>query len=267
MPRLFPRLPVTLQLWVGGVSAVGLQVSGQRCSLPHHRPSTVVGAGPPPSQGTLTSPNPSKGLGETLSADSGLPRVMCKGCCHSSWVPALWPLGGGSAGQPLPAAPVPTQPCSRGLCGPQQPAISDRDGATLPLPAPWPLSAVTSHHSCGGARGSPSSEHAGNGMWFAWGQPPITMGVRKLPKQLCQVRTCGHRDAHCCERGSAPVWDGGRQQVLCAGGLGTGCAHTYVYHPLTPLHCLTHPSSLCILRSLSHMPWEWLRPPTLASDV
>lgn len=94
----------------GGVSAVGLQVSGQKCSIPctHPSPSPVMETGPPPSHGTLSSPDPSKGLSKSLSTDSGLPRVMCKGCHHSSWVPALWPLGGHSAGQTHPAAAVPS---------------------------------------------------------------------------------------------------------------------------------------------------------------
>lgn len=36
------------------------------------------------------------------------------------------------------------------------------------------------------------------------------------------------------------------------GGIGTDCAHTYVYHPLTPLRCLAHPSSLHPPLSLTH---------------
>jgi len=63
-------------------------------------------------------------------------------------------------------------------------------GATLPLPAPQSVSAVLAPRGCGDALGSAGSEYPG--MWFAWGQPPISMGVGEITKQLHQ-----NRDAYC----------------------------------------------------------------------
>lgn len=246
--------PTALQLWVGGLCC---GVAGIGAEMLPPTPPPQLGSGnrtltqprdavrPQPQQGAQREP-----LGQ-LRATKG----DVQGVLSQQLGPCSLALERGQCGTATPCSCGPHAAVEpRALRSPA--ACHQRQGQghlALPLPASWLLSAVTSHHSCGDVLGSPISEHADNGMWFDWGQLPIIMGFREVPKQPCQVWMCRNCDAHRCERGSAPVWDGGCQQVLCAGGgIGTDCAHTYVYHPLTPLRCLAHPSSLHPPLSLTH---------------
>lgn len=163
------------------------------------------GSDPHPAKGPPSASTTARGS-VRASADSGLLMVMCKGLSQQLGPCSLASLGGGSCGPH-------TALQSRSACHQQH-------GQGRPASASSP--ALLCHHL------SPRLwEYSGQPQLPAHRQWPVVyLVVREIPKQPCQLWVCSN--AYCCERGSAPVWNGGQQQILCAGSAGSGYAHTCV---------------------------------------
>lgn len=168
-----PPNPSSTLLWVRGLYC---GVAGVRAETPGQ---SWGGSRTPPIQGILSSPNTSKCLSKSLSDNSGLSKALCKRYCHPAAETLVFGPWEGTVRDNHPLQ----------LWSPRSHAAQD-SVAPRSLPSAAGMGAPCLCHSLSpqlqGCLGSTSLKHMGNGMWFAWGQAPISMGVREISMQPCQ---------------------------------------------------------------------------------
>lgn len=156
------------------------------------------------------------------------------------------------------------KPCSSGLCGSQEPAISSRDRGTLFLPFPLTTAAGMPWQHQPQAHGQWDVVCLRSGTHQCGCQGDIHAAMPELDVQTLMPITMK----------GAPYTSGMRDDSKSSvQGVQALVGHIHIYICIPPLQ--PPPLSCTLLLSphpvpsltFSHMPWEWLQPPTLPSDV
>lgn len=247
-----PSKPPSTLLWVRGLCC---GVAGVRAESPGRLPIF-------PSKVSRPAPTPAS-ISARVSDDSGLSGVLCKRCCHpaephvfGSWEETVRDNNSHTAVVPYAAMQL------RALWFPE--ACHQQQGLG------HPVFAIPARHSCRDALVVPASS--------TWAMGCGLPGVRHPSAWMSGRYPCSHARAGC--TGSmmpitmkGALYPSGMRDdsKFCVQGVQALVGHIHICIPPLqppPLSC-TLLLSLHPVPSLtfSHMPWEWLQPPTLPSDV